>query len=329
MPTNKKPNNKKILVVGGAGYIGAHMVFCLNEAGFTPIVLDNFSTGHRDAVIDAECIEGDMMNSALLDKIFSENQIQAVMHFAALIQVGESVQQPAKYYQNNVSATLQLLQSMLKWKVKHFIFSSTAAVYGEPKYTPIDEIHPLQPINPYGQSKRMVEQVLEDFSKAYDFHYTTLRYFNAAGADPKNRISERHEPETHLIPLILQAASGKRKNISVFGRDYPTADGTCVRDYVHVTDLCTAHLLALKALFDGGKNKIYNLGTGFGYSVQQVIDTAKKITKKEIAVIDAERRNGDPAVLVADASLAMQELNWQPEYSDLETIIQHAWASYV
>lgn len=315
----------KILIVGGAGYIGSHMVDCLERAGYMPIVLDDLSTGHRDAVHNAELIVGDIADSKLLDDLFTKHQFAAIMHFASFIQVGESVVNPAKYYQNNVGGTLQLLTTMLKHQVKNFIFSSTAAVYGEPKYTPIDEEHPIAPINPYGHSKRMIEVMLEDFSKAYDFNFMSLRYFNAAGADPEGRFSERHEPETHLIPLVLQAASGKRKSITVYGQDYPTLDGSCVRDYIHVTDLCSAHLLALQALFAGKPSAFYNLGTGHGFSVQQVIDTAREVTQREIVVSKGERRPGDPAVLVADPSRAIQELNWQPRYSDLKTIITHAW----
>lgn len=315
----------KILIVGGAGYIGSHMVDCLERAGYMPIVLDDLSTGHRDAVHNAELIVGDIADSKLLDDLFTKHQFAAVMHFASFIQVGESVVNPAKYYQNNVGGTLQLLTTMLKHQVKNFIFSSTAAVYGEPKYTPIDEVHPIAPINPYGHSKRMIEVMLEDFSKAYDFNFVSLRYFNAAGADPEGHFSERHEPETHLIPLVLQAASGKRKSITIYGQDYPTLDGSCVRDYIHVTDLCSAHLLALQALFAGKPSAFYNLGTGHGFSVQQVIDTAREVTQREIVVSKGERRPGDPAVLVADPSRAIQELNWQPRYSDLKTIITHAW----
>jgi UDP-glucose 4-epimerase len=317
----------KILVVGGAGYIGSHMVSCLKKAGYTPVVLDNLSTGHAESVLNAELIVGDMMNQEVLDRIFFENQFEAVMHFAAFIQVGESVKHPAKYYQNNVVATLQLLNAMIKWNVKHFIFSSTAAVYGEPQYTPIDEKHPLLPINPYGHSKLMVEQILEDYSRAYDFNFMALRYFNAAGADPSGKLAEHHEPETHLIPLILQTAQGVRNAITVYGRDYETPDKTCIRDYVHVSDLCSAHLLALQALINGAESNIYNLGTGQGFSVQQVIDVAREVTNVDILVIEGERRAGDPAILVANPERAMKELKWKPRYSDLKTIIQHAWQS--
>lgn len=318
MPTN-------ILIVGGAGYIGSHMAMYLQKEGFNPIVLDNLSTGHRDAVQTAQFIEGDLADSYLLDEIFSKFDIAGVMHFASYIQVGESVLDPSKYYLNNVAATLQLLASMHKHKVKHFIFSSTASVYGEPAYTPIDENHPLRPINPYGLSKRMIEQVLEDFSKAYDFTYTALRYFNAAGADPESGLAERHDPETHLIPLLLEVAAGDREAITVFGRDYPTPDGTCIRDYIHVMDLCSAHLAALKQLLNGCPSGVYNLGTGQGYSVQEVIDRVIQVTKKPIKILSGNRRAGDPAVLVADPTRAISELKWKPRYSDLDTIIQHAW----
>lgn len=317
----------KILIVGGAGYIGSHMVGVLVRAGFQPIVLDNLSTGHRDAVTEAEFILGDIADCHLLDTLFMQHDIAAVMHFASFIQVGESVQQPAKYYANNVCGTVTLLQAMLKHGVKHFIFSSTAAVYGEPQYTPIDESHPLRPVNPYGHSKRMIEQILEDFAHAYDFHFMSLRYFNAAGADPEGNLHERHEPETHLIPLILRAAKNPKQSIKVFGRDYPTPDGTCVRDYIHVVDLCSAHLLALNGLLNNRKGGFYNLGTGIGFSVQEVIDTASEVTEKAILVEDAPRRPGDPAILIADPRKAMQELQWQPQYSDLPTLIRHAWLS--
>lgn len=319
------PTNKNILVVGGAGYIGSHMVLALKDADYTPIVLDNLCKGHRDAVIDAELIVGNMGDKKLLSQLFTQYQIDAVMHFGAFIEVGESVQFPAKYYQNNVIETLNLLAAMQEHGIKHFIFSSTAAVYGEPQYVPIDEAHSLAPINPYGCSKFMVEMILKDYAKQNDFAYASLRYFNAAGADPKARVGERHDPESHLIPIVLQVAADKRNNISVYGRDYPTIDGTCIRDYVHVTDLCAAHLLALQALQQGKNNLIYNLGTGKGFTVQQVIDAARRVTGHAIPTIDAKRRAGDPASLVADPSLAIRELGWQPQYSDLETIITHAW----
>lgn len=319
-----KKTSKQVLVVGGAGYIGSHMVLALQAAGYQPIVLDNLSKGYSDAVINAELIVGDMADKALLTKLFKQYDFLAVMHFASYIEVGESVLQPGKYYQNNVAATLTLLQTMLEQQVRHFIFSSTAAVYGEPQYTPIDEQHVLAPINPYGRSKRMVEEMLADFARSDQLHYASLRYFNAAGADPEGRCSERHDPESHLIPIVLQVANGHREAVTVFGRDYATADGTCIRDYVHVSDLCSAHLLALERLVQGKPNLVCNLGTGQGYSVQQVIDAAEAVTGKKIAVIEGARRAGDPAVLVADSSLARRELGWQPVYTDLETIVRHA-----
>lgn len=318
---------KTILVVGGAGYIGSHMVLRLQEAGFTPVVYDNLSTGHREAVLNAELIEGDLADTGKLKAVFSQYDFSAVMHFASFIQVGESVKKPEKYYQNNVSSTLNLLSAMLAARVKYFIFSSTAAVYGEPDYTPIDEKHPVNPVNPYGHSKRMIEQILADYSRAYPFHYIALRYFNAAGADPAGRLRENHDPETHLIPLVLRAANNSQAAITVYGRDYPTVDGTCVRDYIHVNDLCDAHLLALNALFEGKTSAIYNLGTGHGYTVQQVIDTAQNVTNRAIKIVNGERRQGDPAVLVADSTRAQRELGWIPKFPELETIIEHAWAS--
>jgi UDP-glucose 4-epimerase len=314
-----------VLVVGGAGYIGSHMVMCLLRAGYKPLVLDNLSTGHRDAVRNAELIVGDIHDTACLTRLFAEHDIKAVMHFAGFIQVNESVKDPAKYYHNNVAGTLNLLNAMLQASVQHFIFSSTAAVYGEPQYTPIDESHLIAPINPYGHSKVMVEQMLVDFSRSYALKFSALRYFNASGADSLAGLAERHEPETHLIPLILQVAAGDKKNITVYGDNYPTVDGTCVRDYIHVNDICDAHLLALEALWQGGKSCTYNLGTGHGYSVQQVIDAARRVTGREIQQVMAERRAGDPAVLVADASLVVRELGWQPKQSDIETIIKNVW----
>jgi len=315
----------KILVVGGAGYIGSHMVKHLSDANIEVITLDNLSCGYRDAVKYGEFIEGDLGEKAVLNQLFSDHQIDAVMHFAAFIEVGESVLDPAKYYKNNVCNTQVLLDAMVQHDIKYFIFSSTAAIFGEPKYTPIDERHPKDPINPYGRSKLMVEQILEDYDKAYGIKSTCLRYFNAAGADPEGQLGERHNPETHLVPLILQAASGRRADIKIFGNDYATDDGTCVRDYIHINDLCTAHLLALKNMQTTDQSAAYNLGNGKGFSVKNVIETTKKITGKDFSVIETERRDGDPAVLVADASLAQTELNWTPEFHSLETIIETAW----
>ena len=314
-----------ILVVGGAGYIGSHMLKTLVGKGHIVTTIDNLSNGFRDAVVGGQFVKGDMSNRDLLDSILSVKQYDAVMHFASYIQVGESVLHPSKYYKNNFSNTQILLDTMLQNGVKKFVFSSTAAVYGKPEYTPIDEKHPTKPVNPYGHSKLMVEQLLDDYDKAYGLNSISLRYFNAAGADPDGELGERHNPETHLIPLVLQAASGRRERIEVYGRDYDTNDGTCIRDFIHVKDLCDAHLLALESLENIGESKTYNLGNGNGFSVQEVIVTAQKVTGRSINVKDAPRRDGDPPVLVADATLAKKELGWEPKYSDLETIISHAW----
>ena len=314
----------KVLVAGGAGYIGSHMVKMLGKQGCSVTTLDDLSSGHCDAVLCGEFVQGDMADRVLLDSLLSQG-FDAVMHFASFIQVGESVQQPAKYYQNNVVNTLTLLDAMRAHGVSRFIFSSTAATFGEPQYTPIDERHPQQPINPYGRTKLMVEQILADYEKAYGLRSVALRYFNAAGADPEGQLGERHDPETHLVPLVLQAASGRRPHIGVFGRDYDTPDGTCIRDYIHIEDLCSAHWLALQSLMGGGASQAYNLGNGQGFSVQEVIDTAERVTGRKITVVDGPRRAGDPARLVADATQARQKLGWQPRYADLATIVEHAW----
>lgn len=320
----------KILVLGGAGYIGSHMAKVLVNAGYQVVVLDNLSTGFKSQAKYGELVLADLHDSDALDRVFSQHQIAAVMHFAAASLVGESIVEPAKYYHNNLIASLNLLAAMRRHQVPHLVFSSTAAVYGEPAYTPIDEAHPKQPINPYGSSKWMVEQVLEDYASAYGVSSVRLRYFNAAGADPEGELGECHDPETHLIPIILQAASGRRASIQVFGRDYATPDGTCVRDYIHVMDLCQAHLRSLELLLaqSAPASHVFNLGIGHGFSVQQVIDAARSVVAADgctIRVQDAPRRAGDPAVLVADSQLAQQRLNWQPEYTDLATIIAHAW----
>jgi len=314
----------KVLVVGGAGYIGSHMVKMLGQQGCSVTTLDDLSSGHRDAVVCGDFVQGDMGDRAVLDTLLSQG-FDAVMHFASFIQVGESVQEPAKYYQNNVTHTLTLLDAMRAHGVARFIFSSTAATFGEPQYSPIDERHPQQPINPYGRTKLMVEQVLADYEKAYGLSSVCLRYFNAAGADPEGQLGERHEPETHLIPLVLQAASGRRPHIGVFGRDYDTPDGTCVRDYIHIQDLCSAHWLALQSLVGGASSQAYNLGNGQGFSVQEVIDTAQQVTGRPIAVVNGPRRAGDPARLIADSRLVREKLGWQPRYAKLSTIVEHAW----
>ena len=314
-----------ILVVGGAGYIGSHMCKYLAQNGHTPVVLDNLIYGHREAVKWGPFIEGAMENKEILDGVFTDYEIGAVMHFAAFAYVGESVTDPGKYYNNNVAATISLLEAMKRHNILKFIFSSTCATYGEPVEIPITETHPQNPINPYGRSKLMVEQILDDYESAYGMKSISLRYFNAAGADPDGEIGEDHNPETHLIPLTLQTALGRRNEIIVFGDDYPTGDGTCIRDYIHVTDLAQAHLLALEKLmndFPGGK---FNLGNGNGISVREIIDTAREITGKKIKIKIAERRPGDPAILIGSGDKAIEELGWTPQFADLKSILGTAW----
>jgi len=315
-----------ILVVGGAGYIGSHAVKMLLDQDFEVVVLDSLSTGHKQAVDPrATFVKGDLGDENDLAKVFATYPIQAVMHFAANSLVGESVIDPLKYYQNNVAATLTLLATMLKHGVKKFIFSSTAAVYGIPSVEIIDEGLPVQPINPYGNSKLMVEKILHDFSRAYQLEYVVLRYFNAAGAHRSGEIGEDHQPETHLIPLVLQHLLGLREKISVFGTDYETPDGTCIRDYIHVMDLADAHILALEALLkDQLKNETFNLGNGQGYSVKEVIETCERVTARKAVIEYTARRAGDPARLVASSGKIEQKLDWKPKYR-LEEIIKSAW----
>lgn len=316
-----------ILIVGGAGYIGSHMVKHLCRLGASVVVLDDLSSGYRDSVVTgAKLVVGSVADAGMLAQLFGEYRFDAVMHFASFIQVGESIIEPAKYYANNLAATLNLLEAMRAAGVRRFIFSSTAAVYGDPVYEPIDEAHPNNPINPYGRSKWMVEQVLEDYDRAYGLKSVCLRYFNAAGADPEGELGERHIPETHLIPLVLQVAAGRRDEISVFGSDYDTPDGTCIRDYIHVSDLCDAHALALKRLLSGGDSARFNLGNGLGFSVREVIETARHVTGREISVSYKPRRPGDPARLVANSDRARTELNWTPLRANLAVIIADAWA---
>jgi len=321
----------KILIVGGAGYIGAHMAKMLANSNHEVVILDNLSTGFRHLAKYGELVVGDLADTHLLENLFRSHDFSGVIHFAANSLVGESMANPAKYYRNNVAGTLNLLDVMLRHEVKNLIFSSTAATFGEPEYTPIDEKHPQRPINTYGTTKLMVETILQDYANAYGFNSVCLRYFNACGADPEGELGECHEPETHLIPLILQAASGKRDAITVFGRDYPTEDGTCIRDYIHINDLCSAHALALAALISKQKSGAltYNLGNGSGFSVQQVLDVVQAVVAEDnyhVTVLSGERRAGDPAVLVADAQKAKNELAWQPTFNNLETIVRHAWA---
>ncbi|MBF2008276.1 UDP-glucose 4-epimerase GalE [Chlorogloeopsis fritschii PCC 9212] len=322
------PGKPTILVTGGAGYIGSHAVLALKRAGYEVVILDNLVYGHRELVekvLDVELIVGDTGDRPLLDKLFQSHDIAAVMHFSAYAYVGESVVDPAKYYRNNVVGTLTLLEAMCDASVKKFVFSSTCATYGVPNVVPIPEDHPQKPINPYGNSKLMVEQILADFDVAYDFKSVSFRYFNAAGADPSGLLGEDHNPETHLIPLVLLAALGKRESISVFGTDYPTPDGTCVRDYIHVSDLADAHVLGLEYLLKGGNSEAFNLGNGNGFSVKEVIETAKQVTGRDIKVVECDRRPGDPPALIGSGDKARKILGWQPQYSALSEIITHAW----
>jgi UDP-glucose 4-epimerase len=315
----------KILVVGGAGYIGSHMVKMLMDSGHEPVTFDDLSSGFREAVLGGEFIQGSIADRDAIACAMVSHRFDAVMHFASFIQVGESVRHPSIYYRNNLSNTLNLLDAMVAAHVKRFIFSSTAAIFGEPVYVPIDEKHPQKPMNPYGASKQMVERALQDYDRAYGLRSVCLRYFNAAGAHPDAAIGERHEPETHLIPLLLQAASGRREWVQVFGRDYDTPDGTCIRDYVHVLDLCKAHLLALEFLERSGESAAFNLGNGDGFSVLEVIAAAEKVVGRKVKVVDAPRRAGDPARLVADSRAARERLGWSPAYREIEVIVEHAW----
>lgn len=320
-------NNGTILVTGGAGYIGSHTVLALKQAGYKVLVLDNLVYGHRDVAdsLQVELIQGDISDRPLLDQIFSQHSIQAVIHFAAYAYVGESVTDPAKYYRNNVVGTLTLLEAMVAAGVKSMVFSSTCATYGHPQQIPIPEEHPQNPINPYGATKLMVERILSDFDLAYGLRSVRFRYFNAAGADPQGQLGEDHSPETHLIPLVLLTALGQRDQISIFGTDYDTPDGTCIRDYIHVTDLAQAHVQGLEYLLNGGETAVFNLGNGSGFSVREVIQAARNITGHSIPVVESDRRPGDPAVLVGSAKKAQEVLGWKPEYFQLEAILEHAW----
>jgi UDP-glucose 4-epimerase len=322
---NEKP---MILVTGGAGYIGSHAVLALKQAGYDVLILDNLVYGHQDIVeevLQVPLVVGDTCDRPLLDRLFSTHNIVAVMHFAAYAYVGESVTEPAKYYHNNVVGTLTLLEAMVAANVKNFVFSSTCATYGIPHRIPITEDHPQQPINPYGMTKLMVEKILQDFDPAYDLKSVSFRYFNAAGADPNGQLGEDHNPETHLIPLVLQTALGKRDSVAIFGTDYDTADGSCIRDYIHVNDLASAHILGLEYLLNGGDTDFFNLGNGGGFSVKEVIAQAETITGKKIKVVESDRRPGDPPVLVGSSDKAKTILGWSPKYSDLSDIIAHAW----
>lgn len=323
-----------VLVVGGAGYIGSHMCQVLGDAGYTVTVFDNLSRGHRDAVGAAEFVLGDIRSTDDLKACFAGRHFDVVMHFAALAYVGESVEVPALYYDNNVSGSLRLLDAMRDAGLARLVFSSTCATYGEPIESPLRESHPQQPVNPYGRTKLVVEQALSDYARAYAMQSISLRYFNAAGCDPAGRVGERHDPETHLVPLVLEQALRVRRggpaqdtNLVVMGDDFPTADGTCVRDYIHVNDLCRAHMLAAERLVTGKVDsaEAYNLGNGRGYSVLQVIEAARRVTGMDVRYRIGPRRAGDPSELVADASRARQALGWQPEIADIDTILATAW----
>lgn len=318
----------RILVTGGTGYIGSHTVKGLLRVGYEVTVLDNLSRGHREVaeiLPGARYVWGDIADRSLVCEILSSRRIGAVMHFAASSLVGESVIDPAVYYQNNVAGGLALLDSVHKTGVPYFVFSSTAAVYGEPDEIPIREEHPQCPTNPYGSTKKALEDALRWYSQAYGMKYVALRYFNAAGADPDGQLGEDHKPESHLIPLVIQAAMGKRADITVFGTDYDTPDGTCLRDYVHVTDLADAHVRAINALTNGLPSSVYNLGNEEGNSVRQVIDVVRQVSQRDFKVIEGQRRPGDPGVLVASSQRIKQELGWNPQYGDIESIVKTAW----
>ncbi|WP_026580279.1 UDP-glucose 4-epimerase GalE [Bacillus paralicheniformis] len=315
-----------ILVCGGAGYIGSHAVAELLSRNEEVVIIDNLQTGHQEAALKgASFYNGDLRDEAFLRKVFQENEIEAVMHFAADSLVGESVTDPLKYYDNNVYGAVCLLKVMKEFDVKQIVFSSTAATYGEPDRVPIMETDPTDPTNPYGETKLAIEKMLKWSEKAYGIRHVVLRYFNVAGAHVDGLVGEDHQPETHLIPIILQVALGKRDKIMIFGDDYPTADGTCIRDYIHVMDLVEAHILAVERLRKGGESTVYNLGNGTGFSVKEVVETARKVTGCPIPAEVAERRAGDPAQLIASSEKAVKELGWQPKYAELETIIDSAW----
>jgi UDP-glucose 4-epimerase len=317
-----------ILVTGGAGYIGSHAVLALQRAGYSVIVLDNLEYGHRELVEDilkVELVVGDISDRTILDKLFATHNIAAVVHLAAYIAVGESVSDPAKYYRNNVSGTLTLLEAMVAAEVTKIVFASTCSIFGMPKQVPMTEDHPQDPINPYATTKWMVERMLADFDRAYDLRSVVFRFFNASGANPEGLIGEDHNPETHLIPLVLLTALGKRSSISIFGTDYPTSDGTCLRDYIHVSDLANAHVLGLEYLLEGGKSEVFNLGNGNGFSVREVIETATQVSGGDIKVVECDRRPGDPPILVGSSDKAREILGWYPQYPDLSKIVSDAW----
>jgi UDP-glucose 4-epimerase len=314
-----------ILVTGGAGYIGSHYVLYERERGNEVVVLDNMVYGHKEAVLDTPLVIGDLGDRAVLDKLFADYKVDAVVHFAAFASVGESVAHPERYYNNNVKATLNLLDTMRDHNIRYFVFSSSCATYGNPQYVPMDEKHPQNPINPYGESKFICEKIMQAYDHAHGLRFGSLRYFNAAGADPDGRIGESHDPETHIIPNILQAAQGKKDGVTLFGTDYDTPDGTCIRDYIHILDLAQAHSLVLEKMKAGGDSGFYNLGSETGYSVKEVIGICEKVTGKKIPVKTGDRRPGDPPRLVASAAKAKAELGWKPRFGELEETVSTAW----
>ncbi len=316
---------EKLLVTGGAGYIGSHVVKDLVRKGYDVVVVDNLEKGHRSAVKSQNFYKIDLKNKESLEKIFENFKIKGILHFAASSLVGESMVNPGKYFKNNILGGLNLLECMVKYNVKFFIFSSTAAVYGEPQIIPIPEDHPTNPTNVYGSSKLMFEKILEWYDKIFDIRYISLRYFNAAGCDPEGELGEDHNPETHLIPIILKTALGQRSHVEIYGTDYPTPDGTCIRDYIHISDLSSAHILALEALLSGRESTIYNLGNSKGFSVREVIKSSEKVVGGKIPVKEGERRSGDPAVLIASSEKIKKELGWNPKYTNLEEIIESHW----
>jgi UDP-glucose 4-epimerase len=315
----------RVLVTGGAGYIGSQVIKQLNKQGYETIAYDNLSGGYRESVKWGEFVEGDLADTDKLKQVLNDHKIEAVMHFASYIRAGESVIRPMKYYQNNVINTLNLIHTMLDCKLTKLIFSSSAAVYGEPQETPLTESHPLCPINPYGISKFIIEKVLPTYDKTRGLKYISFRYFNAAGADADGDLGERHEPETHLIPLIFKALLGEAKQVNIFGDDYDTPDGTCIRDYIHVADLAQAHILGLKLLLDSGRSEVFNLGNGEGYSVKQVINAVKKVTGVDFPVVVTNRREGDTSRLISSSEKAKKVLGWQPRYPELERIVETVW----
>jgi UDP-glucose 4-epimerase len=315
----------KILVTGGAGYVGSHAVKELIRKGYGVVVYDNLSRGYRWAVKGGDFIEGDLADKESLRQLFSNRRVDAVMHFAAFAYVGESMENPRRYYENNVRNSLNLIEAMLNYEIKTVVFSSTCAVYGLPREIPITESHPVEPVNPYGLSKAMVERVLADYDRAHGLRYVSLRYFNAAGADAEGELGENHQPETHLIPRTLQTALGQQDHLEIYGTDYPTKDGTCIRDYVHVSDLSKAHLLALDWVVENKVSAIFNLGTERGYSVSEVIEEARRVTGRKISTKIGERRQGDPPVLISSSEKARRELGWEPRFSSLSSILETAW----